>query len=110
MIIEEKGNYLHISSDDDTLNDFINSFKEEHSILENKNLIISISDNFKATEENIFVFFKYAQLHKENGTTFVIVCNNLNVDNFPEEFNIVPTLQEAEDVLEMENIERDLGF
>ena len=27
-----------------------------------------------------------------------------------ENLNIVPTLQEAEDILEMENIERELGF
>ena len=32
------------------------------------------------------------------------------MDDFPDNFNIVPTLQEAEDVIEMENIERDLGF
>jgi hypothetical protein len=34
----------------------------------------------------------------------------VNVDDFPETFNIVPTLVEAEDVIEMENIQRDLGF
>ena len=29
---------------------------------------------------------------------------------FAESINIVPTLQEAEDILEMEAIERSLGF
>jgi hypothetical protein len=32
------------------------------------------------------------------------------MDDFPENFNIVPTLTEAEDVLEMESMERELGF
>jgi hypothetical protein len=34
----------------------------------------------------------------------------MNADDFPENFNIVPTLIEAEDILEMENMERELGL
>ena len=110
MIIEEKKDYIHISSNDTTIDDFINNFKSEHEIVENKNLIVSISNDFTVKEEDIFVFLSYSQQHIENGTTFVVVCDSVGVHNFPEEFNIVPTLQEAEDVLEMENIQRDLGF
>jgi hypothetical protein len=47
---------------------------------------------------------------KENGTSFVLVNTEIDVDNFPENFNIVPTLQEAVDILEMEAIERELEF
>lgn len=32
------------------------------------------------------------------------------MDDFPENFNIVPTLIEAVDILEMEAMERELGF
>ena len=32
------------------------------------------------------------------------------MDDFPEYFNIVPTLIEAEDIIEMEAMERELGF
>ena len=110
MIIEQKEGYIYISSNDDSLNDFITNFKNEHPIIEKKNIIISINDNIKVKPEDIFVFLSYSAEHKENGTTFVVVCSNINIDDFPEEFNIVPTLQEAEDVLEMEEIERDLGF
>ena len=110
MIIEQKEGYIYVSSNDDSFDDFLTNFKNEHPVIEKKNTIISISDNFKVKEEDIFVFLHYSQKHKENGTTFVIICDDVNIDNFPEEFNIVPTLKEAEDVLEMENIERDLGF
>lgn len=110
MIIEEKKGYIYISSNDKSLNDFISNFKSEHEILENKNIIITISDHFKVKEEDIFVFLSYSQQHAENGTTFVVICKTIDVHNLPEEFNIVPTLQEAEDILEMENIQRDLGF
>ena len=40
----------------------------------------------------------------------MLVNSDANVSSFPENFNIVPTLQEAEDILEMEAIERELGF
>ncbi|MGK0448376.1 MAG: hypothetical protein ACJA2M_002166 [Polaribacter sp.] len=36
--------------------------------------------------------------------------NNINIHDFPENFNIVPSLIEAEDILEMEAMERELGF
>ena len=42
--------------------------------------------------------------------SFVVICNGIDIDDVPDEINVVPTLQEAEDVLEMEAIERDLGF
>ena len=110
MIIEDKKQYIHIYSNDNSLNEFTNNFKEEHPIVEKKNVIISISESFKVKEEDIFVFLKYSKIHEENGTTFVVICKTVDVHNFPEEFNIVPTLQEAEDILEMEDIQRDLGL
>jgi len=35
---------------------------------------------------------------------------DITADEAPEGLNIVPTLLEAEDVIQMENIERELGF
>ena len=110
MIIEEKKDYVYITSNDKSLDNFVTNFKNEHEIIENKNIIISICHSFKVKEEDIFVFLSYSQKHRDNGTTFVLICNSVGVHDFPEEFNIVPTLQEAEDILEMEDIQRDLGF
>ena len=53
---------------------------------------------------------KIAEQKKENGTSFVVLNSSVNADDFDENLNIVPTLQEAQDILEMENIERELGF
>jgi len=108
MIIEQKEGYIYVSSNDDNFNDYALSFKEEHNIIEQINVIVDISSNFKVKVENLFVFLQFAQYHKDNGTTFVVICKDVDIDSLPEEFNVVPTLQEAEDILEMENIERDL--
>ena len=40
----------------------------------------------------------------------MLIANSENIDEIPEELNMVPTLIEAQDILEMEAIERDLGF
>jgi len=48
--------------------------------------------------------------HRKNKHSFVIVSKSIAVDAIPEAMIVVPTLQEAIDVLEMEAIERDLGF
>jgi len=39
-----------------------------------------------------------------------VVTNAININETPEEIIVVPSLQEAYDIIEMEDIERDLGF
>lgn len=110
MKIEYKSDYVLVSSDENSFEDFVINFKTKHSEIKENHLFISISKNLNIVEKDIFVFLDYAEQHQQNGTTFVLVCPRVDVDEFPDEFNIVPTLHEAEDVLEMENIQRDLGF
>lgn len=110
MTVQHKETYTLISSEETSFVNFFNQFKEKYSELKEKHLIIQLSDNLNVVEKNILLFLSYAEEHQKNGTTFVVILNDVEVDNFPESFNIVPTLQEAEDVLEMENIQRDLGF
>ena len=53
---------------------------------------------------------KVTENKQEKNTSVVIINADLNLDDFPEHINIAPTMQEAEDILEMEAIERELGF
>lgn len=110
MITDKQNDYILISSDENTYKDFYQNFEEKHADLQENHLIIELSDKFNIVEKDILLFLKYSELHQQNGTTFVIVYSNVDIDELPDSFNVVPTLQEAEDVLEMENIERDLGF
>ncbi len=110
MKTEEKDGYKLLSFEGVDFNTFKTSFTNEHTKFVNDNIIIYLSSKLNVVEDDISVFLEYAAQHQKNGTTFVVVYPNVDVDVFPETFNIVPTLQEAEDVLEMENIQRDLGF
>ena len=75
-----------------------------------ENLIVQISNDINITKEDFLLFLSIAKQKKENSTSLVIVYKDINIDDFPEDFNIVPTLVEAEDIIEMEAIERELGF
>lgn len=110
MEIQEKDDYTLVHQKENSFSKFVSDFEKNHKNIENNNTIILLSDDTSISEEEIFVFLRYSEIHNNNGTTFVLVRKGIDIDNFPEEFNIAPTLQEAEDILEMENIQRDLGF
>ena len=48
--------------------------------------------------------------HRDKNLSFIIIANGIDFDELPDELVVAPTLTEAEDILEMEAIERDLGF
>ncbi len=51
-----------------------------------------------------------APMYKKAKKSLVIVCENIDFTEVPEYLNVVPTMIEANDIIEMEDIERDLGF
>lgn len=110
MKIEHKADYTLVTSNEDSFSDFFRNFESEYQNFTGKNLILAISQHFNIANKNILLFLKYAHEHQDNGMSFVLIVKDVDIDEFPETFNIVPTLVEAEDVIEMENIQRDLGF
>lgn len=102
--------YTLLTIDENSIEEFYQNFETQYVKFEENHLIIDISSQKNVIEKNISLFLSYASMHKKNGMSFVLVCKNIDIDAFPEEFNIVPTIHEAEDVIEMENIQRDLGF
>jgi hypothetical protein len=110
MLIEKKQNYILISSDENSFSDFYTSFLKEEKTFKNDHLVLQFSTKINMIKDNFLVFLECSRLKKESGTSFVIINSSVNVDEFPEDFNIAPTLIEAEDILEMEAIERELGF
>ena len=77
-------------------------YHERHLILNLLNLPSSL-ENLEAFEEAI-------ELQRKKGKSFVIVHDQYSYDDLPETLPVVPTVQEAHDLIEMEEIERDLGF
>ncbi|PQJ73743.1 hypothetical protein [Polaribacter butkevichii] len=110
MQIDQKETYTIISCEENTFSEFYDSFLIEEEKRQKENIIVQISNDCKASIKEFLLFLRIAEQKKENGTSFVIVNSNVNIDDFPDSLNITPTLQEAIDVLEMEAMERELGF
>ncbi|PQB06312.1 hypothetical protein BST83_03285 [Polaribacter filamentus] len=108
MIVEKKENYTFISSDEDSFSDFYTSFLRLQKNRKEEHLVLQISNNINITQEEFSLFL--INIKKEPDKSFVIVYNKVNIDDLPQNLNIVPTLLEAEDILEMEAMERELGF
>lgn len=109
MILEEKSEYVLIKGANSSFASILDEINAENS-LSNKHIILEISENINIRKDEISLLLEYSQQKKSNGTSFVVVKKNVSIDDFDESINIVPTLHEAEDILEMEAIERDLGI
>ncbi|KAG1649364.1 Aspartate carbamoyltransferase [Nymphon striatum] len=60
--------------------------------------------------DDVLEFLELSKSHKATNKSFVVVTDKVAYDEVPEEIVVVPTLQEARDIIEMEEIERDLGI
>ena len=89
---------------------FFSELNEKISTFSNDNLILDFSEVVNTDVTKILLFSPLSGKQKRRSRSFVIVSEGINVDEIPEDICLVPTLQEAIDIIEMENIERDLGI
>jgi hypothetical protein len=74
-------------------------------------LLIQLLPPIILTTKQIDGFSIISMNKKENGTSFIIIKKGIEIDDLQDEsLSVVPTLMEAEDTLEMDDIERDLSF
>jgi hypothetical protein len=110
MKITKTDNYLLIKPNADSIAEFVEKLIKEEKLINENNLILDISEKFNTDFLNLSVFLPLNKQHKQNGTSFVIIFNNAFEEDLLDELDIVPTLTEAIDIIEMDNISRDLGF
>jgi bifunctional ADP-heptose synthase (sugar kinase/adenylyltransferase) len=104
MKVSEKNQYTLIKLQESSLIEFKKRFDEINS----NHIIVILSEDFNMNEKNISFFLEVTKIQKTNNKSFVVVKNGIDIDKISELLNITPTLVEAEDILEMETIERDL--
>jgi stalled ribosome rescue protein Dom34 len=74
------------------------------------NLIIDVSKNKTITITTLNHIKILSKKHKKNKRSLVIVAENIDYNKVSNQLNVVPTIIEATDIIELEEIERDLGF
>lgn len=110
MIIDKKGNTTIITQENFTVVELVKKLEALYPKFKNDNLIIVLSSLDKIDATEVAEFIQISNIHKGDKKSFVIVSNKVNIDNVPDELMVVPTQQEAFDIVEMEDMERDLGF
>ncbi|GAK95262.1 ribonuclease Z [Nonlabens arenilitoris] len=110
MISETHDNYILLRDEYDNINGFAQFLPTIFDQFEGKNVIVDLIQYTDATLADLLQFLALSNQHRSTKQSFVMVNAALSIDEIPEELMVVPTLQEAQDVIEMEEIERDLGF
>lgn len=110
MISETHDNYTLLRDEYDDINNFAQFLPTIFEQFQGKNIIVDLMQYNNAVLTDLLQFLVLSNEHRATKQSFVIVNAALSIDEIPVELMVVPTLQEAQDVIEMEDIERDLGF
>ena len=87
---------------------YLNSLVEIKKNIQKKNIIIDFNEfDFEDFFEDLNILFKKS---KKNDRSFVIINSDFRSEYYNLSIDIVPSLQEAIDIIELEEIERDLGL
>lgn len=110
MIIDRQENITVITQESVSLGKFMDRFKESYSKFEKDHLILNLLSLSNLSASDLMEFLELSRDHRSAKKSFVIVTDTVNFDDVNEEIIVAPTLEEAYDVIEMEDIERDLDF
>jgi len=110
MIFDSEGTTTIITQETASIVEFVKKLEELYDRFKNDNVIVSLTSLNKIPSEHIVEFLDISKKHRKAKHSFVIVTDKVNLDDIPNEIIVVPTLHEAHDIIEMEEIERDLGF
>lgn len=110
MKVDQKGHSVIIKDTQGDLVSFLMKVTHEYKSFEKYNIIIDISLHKKLTVKQIKSFSSLSKTHKKSKKSFIIVAQDIDFNTIPESLTVVPMLLEAHDVIDMDEIERDLGF
>lgn len=110
MILDQDGNISIITQEKATTVELVKKIQALYPKFKSNNIIVSLTTLTKVSLSEIIEFLQLSNMHRASKQSFVIVTDKINLDEVPDEIVVVPTIQEAYDIIEMEEMERDLGF
>lgn len=111
MKVTEKATYTILKDERDDVLDFAQHLERVVPLYYDKlNLVIDLLQYDQLNLEELVAFIKLSNYQRADKKSYVIVNTGIDYDLVPDEMIVVPTLDEAGDIIEMEEIERDLGF
>ncbi len=110
MILSQDGNISIITQEKATIVELVKKIEALYPKFKNNNIIVNLTSLRTISVQEIIEFLQVSNRHRASKQSFVIVTNKISVEESLDEIVVVPTLQEAYDIIEMEEMERDLGF
>ena len=110
MIFTKEGSTTIIIQERATIIELVSSIENKYNEIKGDHIIVKLFTVKDTNEAAINDFLSISKKHKLSKKSFVIVSDTISYENAPEELSITPTIQEAHDIIEMEEIERDLDF
>ncbi|VXC41436.1 Ribonuclease Z [Flavobacterium sp. 9AF] len=110
MKVDKKGHTTILKETRGDVKAFIENVSTQYATFKDQNLIIDVSHDKNVGIQDIINFKDLATRHLKSKKSFVIVSDNVEFNEIPDELIVVPSILEAHDIIEMEEIERDLGF
>lgn len=110
MIFDQNGNTSIITQEKVSIIELVKKLQALYPKFKNNNIIVALTSLDEITQAEIVEFLDLSKSHKAAKHSFVIVSSKIDLDIVPDDLVVVPTMQEAYDVIEMEDMERDLGF
>ncbi len=110
MIFSKKENISILTQERATIPQLVEKINQSYKKIKNDNIVVNLATIRKVSINDVIEFLLISNIHREANHSFVIVNDSINLDETPEDLVVVPTLQEAFDIIEMEEMERDLEF
>ena len=110
MIVDQKENITIITQEKASIIELNKKLQVLYPKFKNDNIIIALTSLDALKKVDIAEFLDVSKTHRASKHSFVIVSDKIDLDVVPEALIVVPTIQEAFDIIEMEDMERDLGF
>lgn len=108
MNVKQNENQVIFSSKKDSREEMAEKIKQHYAQYKELHIILNFEDE-DLKPQDFIPFEALARQHRHNGKSFVVV-GSIDFDEIDDEISVVPTLLEAYDLIQLEEIERDLGF
>ncbi|XLS27715.1 ribonuclease Z [Flavobacteriaceae bacterium M23B6Z8] len=110
MLISTEETIATFTRESSSFKEFSKRFSNEYPKYQKYHIILNLFSLDQLEVNDLLEFLEISDNHRSEKKSFVLVTDAVVIDDIPEALAVVPTLQEAYDLIEMEEIERDLDF
>ncbi len=106
-----KENYCLLSPNNQNFSDFFTEVSVALAgDLQAQNIVIDLLNYPQLTLDQLLQFSDLSEAHLARQKSFILINASLPIEAIPEELAVVPTLQEAEDYIQMDELQREFGL